>query len=82
MRVYYGKVVPTDHRYVYAFFIADERVGSITAHERHHNEIVNEMKGAEFIHQPRNLSDWFHLGPPLTPQQREQMEYDLERMGP
>lgn len=81
MRIYWGKVTETDSRIVFSIFIGAERVGHMTAHEDHFEEIKARML-AEFIHQPRDPADAFHLGPPLTPEEIEQRDYDLDRLGP
>lgn len=81
MRIYWGKVTETDSRIVFSIFIGAERVGHMTAHEDHFEEIKARML-AEFIHQPRDPNDMFHLGPPLTPEEIEQRDYDLDRLGP
>lgn len=82
MIIYYGKVTDDADCYVFAVYVGGERVGALTAHEDHLGEIKHAMRGAEFIHQPRDPDDWFHLGPPLTPEERAMMEYDLDRLGP
>lgn len=82
MIIYWGKCMPTDNEVCMQFYIAGKRVGGMTIHEDHQESVFAAMAGFEFIHCPRDLNDYFWLGPPLTDAQREQMEYDLERMGP